>query len=126
MKNTLTIAAISGMLAVILGAFGAHILKGMISHEMLEVYKTGIQYHFYHTFALLAVGILMYFNSSKALKWSADLFTTGIILFSGSLYVMAITGIKLVGIITPFGGVLWIIAWILLAVHFTKSLPPKK
>ena len=125
MKNTLTIAAISGMLAVILGAFGAHILKGMISPEMLEVYKTGIQYHFYHTFALLAVGILMYFNSSKALKWSALLFTTGIILFSGSLYALAISGIKLLGIITPFGGMIWIVAWILLAVHCTRIIQLK-
>ena len=122
MKNTLVIAAISGMLAVMLGAFGAHILKNIISDEMLEVYKTGIQYQFYHTFALLVVGILMKFNSSKVLKWSSYFFIVGIILFSGSLYVMAITGIKLVGIITPFGGVLWIIAWILLVVHCTKFI----
>jgi len=125
MKNTLTIAAISGMLAVMLGAFGAHVLKNMISPEMLEVYKTGNQYQFYHTFALLAVGILMKFGSSKALKWSAYLFATGIILFSGSLYFLAISGIKILGIITPFGGVIWIAAWILLAIHCTKSITPK-
>lgn len=126
MKNTLVIAAVSGMLAVMLGAFGAHVLKNMISTEMLEVYKTGNQYHFYHTFALLTVGILMKFSSSKALNWSAYLFATGIVLFSGSLYVMAISGIKALGIITPFGGVIWIAGWILLAVHCTKSIPSKK
>jgi uncharacterized membrane protein YgdD (TMEM256/DUF423 family) len=120
MKRTLAIAAVSGMTAVMLGAFGAHGLKKVISPEMLEVFKTGVQYQFYHTFALLAVGILMYFGESKALKWSANLFLIGILLFSGSLYILAITGIKPLGIITPFGGVAFIIGWILLAVHAYK------
>ena len=120
MKSILTIAAISGLLAVVLGAFGAHALKKMISPEMLEVYKTGVQYQFYHTFALLAVGILMHFNTSKALQWSGYLFVVGILLFSGSLYVMTITGIKALGIITPFGGTVWIAAWFLLMIHCRK------
>ncbi|HZK67986.1 MAG TPA: DUF423 domain-containing protein [Paludibacter sp.] len=120
MKSILTIAAISGLLAVALGAFGAHALKKMISPEMLEVYKTGVQYQFYHTFALLAVGVLMQFNTSKSLKWSGYLFVVGILLFSGSLYVMTITGIKGLGIITPFGGTVWIAAWFLLMVHCRK------
>jgi len=120
MKSILTIAAISGLLAVVLGAFGAHALKKMISPEMLEVYKTGVQYQFYHTFALLAVGILMHFNTSKALQWSGYLFVVGILLFSGSLYVMTITGIKALGIITPFGGTVWIAAWFLLMIHCSK------
>jgi uncharacterized membrane protein YgdD (TMEM256/DUF423 family) len=120
MKSILTIAAISGLLAVVLGAFGAHALKKMISPEMLEVYKTGVQYQFYHTFALLAVGVLMHFNTSKALKWSGYLFVVGILLFSGSLYVMTITGIKALGIITPFGGTVWIAAWFLSMVHCRK------
>ena len=120
MKSILTIAAISGLLAVVLGAFGAHALKKMISPEKREVYKTGVQYQFYHTFALLAVGILMHFNTSKALQWSGYLFVVGILLFSGSLYVMTITGIKALGIITPFGGTVWIAAWFLLMVHCRK------
>jgi len=119
MKKVLTIAAISGMTAVMLGAFGAHGLK-LISPEMLEVYKTGIQYQFYHTFALLAVGILMHINPSKSLKWSANLFMIGMVLFSGSLYVLAISGIKILGIITPFGGVAFIAGWGLLAKHCWK------
>ena len=125
MKQTLSLAALSGMLAVALGAFGAHVLKGIISFEMLEVYKTGVQYQFYHTFALLAVGVLMYFNPSKVLKWSAYLFLAGIVLFSGSLYVLAISGIKAVGIITPFGGIVWIVAWMLLIIHCQKYLSSK-
>ena len=120
MKKIIAIAAISGMLSVMLGAFGAHGLKKIISPDMLEIFKTGVQYQFYHTFALLAVGILMYFGESKSLKWSAKLFLIGILLFSGSLYLLAITNIKLLGIITPFGGIAFIIAWILLAVHAYK------
>ncbi|HZK93472.1 MAG TPA: DUF423 domain-containing protein [Prolixibacteraceae bacterium] len=125
MKTVLSVAAISGLLAVALGAFGAHGLKAIISSEMLEVYKTGVQYQFYHTFALLAVGILMNFNQSNALKWSATLFMIGIILFSGSLYVLAISGVKGFGIITPFGGITWIAAWILLFVHCRKLTSSK-
>jgi uncharacterized membrane protein YgdD (TMEM256/DUF423 family) len=117
MKRTLTIAAVCGMTAVMLGAFGAHALKKVISPEMLEVFKTGVQYQFYHTFALLAVGILIHFGESKALKWSASLFLTGILLFSGSLYALTLTNIKMLGVITPFGGVAFIAGWVLLVVH---------
>ena len=117
MKKILTIAAVSGMTAVMLGAFGAHGLKKVISPEMLEVYKTGVQYQFYQTFALLAVGILMHLSPSKALKWSANLFVIGILLFSGSLYALAVTDIKILGAITPFGGVTFIAGWVLLIAH---------
>ena len=125
MKSILIVAAISGLLAVILGAFGAHALKGEWNPEMLDVYKTGNQYQFYHTFALLAVGILMNFNRSKALMWSAYLFITGLILFSGSLYILSMSGIKALGMITPFGGTAWIVAWILLIVHCSRQVNPK-
>ena len=125
MKAVITTAAISGLLAVILGAFGAHALKGVLSPEMLDTYKTGNQYHFYHTFALLTVGILMHFNQSKMLWWSSYLFTTGLILFSGSLYVMAVSDIKALGMITPLGGIAWIIAWVFLIVHSSKFVPSK-
>jgi uncharacterized membrane protein YgdD (TMEM256/DUF423 family) len=125
MKKILTTAAISGMLAVMLGAFGAHALKNTLTPDMLEVYKTGVQYQFYHTFALLAVGILMHFGSSNALKWSANLFLTGIILFSGSLYVLAISEIKILGVITPFGGMAFIGGWLLLVIHAIKNIPSK-
>jgi len=120
MKTVLKIASISGAVAVILGAFGAHVLKTKISPEFLDAYKTGVQYHFYHTLALLAVGLLMKTQESKSLKWSASLFVAGISLFSGSLYLMALTGIKIFGIITPFGGVAFIAAWLCLFVHISK------
>lgn len=121
MKRILITAAISGALAVMLGAFGAHGLKKVVTPDMLEVFKTGVQYQFYHTFALFLVGIFMYFGKSKALKWAAGLFMCGIVLFSGSLYVLTLTGIKTLGIITPFGGVAFIAGWILLALHFVRN-----
>jgi len=120
MRIFLIIAAISGALAVLLGAFGAHLLKPMITPEMLEVYKTGVQYHFYHTFALLAVGILYLQQPSKILKWSGYLFIAGITIFSGFLYLLAITGIKALGMIVPIGGVTLVAGWICMLVHILK------
>ena len=120
MKLFLTAAAISGALAVLLGAFGAHLLKQMISADMLDVYKTGVQYQFYHTFALLGVGMLMNLNRTKILKWSGYLFIAGIIIFSGFLYLLALTGIKTLGMIVPIGGISFVAGWICLFVHFLR------
>ncbi len=120
MKLFLTAGAISGALAVLLGAFGAHLLKKMIAPDMLEVYQTGIHYQFYHTFALMGVGILMNFKPTKTLKWSGYLFIAGIIIFSGFLYLLAISGIKSLGMIVPIGGLTLVLAWIFLLVHILK------
>ncbi len=120
MKIFLTAGAIFGALAVLLGAFGAHLLKQMISPELLDVYKTGIQYQFYHAFALLGVGILMNFKSSKTLKWSGYLFISGTSVFSGFLYLLALTGIKALGMIVPIGGLMLVAAWICLLIHILK------
>ena len=121
MKLFLAVAAISGALAVLLGAFGAHLLKQVIIPEMLEVYKTGVQYQFYHTFALLAVGILGRQYPSGILKWSGYLFIAGITIFSGFLYLLAITGIKALGMIVPIGGLSLVAAWICLLMHILKT-----
>jgi uncharacterized membrane protein YgdD (TMEM256/DUF423 family) len=121
MRIFLIIAAISGALAVLLGAFGAHLLKKMITPEMLEVYKTGVQYQFYHTLALLAVGILYLQYPSKRLKWSGYLFIAGIVTFSGLLFLLAITGIKALGMMVPVGGLTLVAAWICLVVHILKT-----
>ncbi len=86
-------ASIFLALAVIIGAFGAHGLKSHISAELLQTYKTGVEYHFYHALGLLLLGILAVSKPSKWIKWSAILLSTGIVLFSGSLYLMAVTGI---------------------------------
>ncbi len=120
MRLFLAIAAISGALAVLLGAFGAHLLKHMITPEMLEVFKTAVQYQFYHTFALLAVGILGSQHHSRLLKWSGCLFIAGTAIFSGFLYLLAITGIKALGMIVPIGGLSLVAGWICLLVHILR------
>lgn len=120
MRVFLTAGAISGALAVLLGAFGAHMMKNILSPEMLEVYKTGVLYQFYHTFALLATGLLMKNHPSAALKWSGYLFISGIIIFSGFLYLLAITGVKALGMVVPVGGLALVAAWILMLVHLLR------
>lgn len=110
-------------LAVAIGAFGAHGLKSHISAEMMQVYKTGVEYHFYHALGLLFIGLLSISMPSGLLNWSAILLTIGIILFSGSLYILAVTEIKWLGAITPLGGVSFIVGWILLFVAVWKKIP---
>lgn len=120
MNLFLKAATISGAIAVTLGAIGTHMLKTRISTVMLDSYKTGIQYQFYHTFALLAVGLLLNLNQSKSLIWAGYLFIIGICVFSGVIYVMAITGIRALGIIPAFGGLILISAWICMFNHCLK------
>jgi uncharacterized membrane protein YgdD (TMEM256/DUF423 family) len=116
-KIYLIIAALNGFVAVALGAFGAHALKQKLSTDLLAIYQTGVQYHFYHTFALLAVALLMLQSPlSVALRWSALLFCIGIVIFSGSLYALSITGIRWLGAITPIGGLAFLVGWIMLAI----------
>ena len=115
-KTFLMIAAISGLLAVALGAFGAHGLKARVSADLLTVYHTGVQYHFYHTLALAVVGLLLlHYPQASGLQWSGWLFTAGIVVFSGSLYVLTLTGVRWLGAITPLGGLAFMAGWLLLA-----------
>jgi uncharacterized membrane protein YgdD (TMEM256/DUF423 family) len=93
---------------VAIGAFGAHGLKSHLPEAMLQTYKTGVEYHFYHAIGLLLMGVLSLSIPSGLINWSAVFLTTGIILFSGSLYILAITGIKWFGAITPLGGLSFI------------------
>jgi uncharacterized membrane protein YgdD (TMEM256/DUF423 family) len=110
------IGAIFAFLAVALGAFGAHGLKGHIEPYLLEVYHTGVQYHLAHALGLILVGIIVEIKGINRLyRWSGISMASGIVLFSGSLYLMAITGIRWLGMITPIGGVLFLAAWTLLA-----------
>ena len=116
------IAAISGMLAVILGAFGAHSLKALLTADQLQAYETGVRYQFYHTLALFMTGLLMNGYPSKALNMAAASFIAGICCFSGSLYLLAtrsLIGIEntaLLGPVTPLGGLLFIMGWVFLLV----------
>jgi uncharacterized membrane protein YgdD (TMEM256/DUF423 family) len=102
------------LLAVALGAFGAHALKGRLSAEMLAVWHTGVEYHLFHALGLLAVGLLAtQLPESALLKWSGWLMLAGIAAFSGSLYALALTGERWLGAITPLGGVAFLAAWAL-------------
>jgi uncharacterized membrane protein YgdD (TMEM256/DUF423 family) len=120
-KLFVSLGSINALIAVMLGAFGAHALKSRLSTDMMEIFQTGVQYHFYHALGLLAVGIIAYhLPDSGWLKWAGWLMLAGIIIFSGSLYILSITGIKWLGAITPIGGTAFIISWILLTIAVLK------
>jgi uncharacterized membrane protein YgdD (TMEM256/DUF423 family) len=121
-KLFLILGAVNAMLAVMLGAFGAHGLRGRLSEAMQAVYHTGVQYHFYHALGLILIGILaLHLPASGLLKTAGWLMFAGVVLFSGSLYVLALTQLRWLGMITPVGGVAFIIAWGLLAAAAYKS-----
>jgi len=119
-KTILMTAAILLALAVALGAFGAHGLKAKLSGDMMQVYKTGVEYHFYHALGLLLIGILSFHIPSSYLNLAASLLFAGVVIFSGSLYVLAITGIKWLGAITPLGGLCFIAGWLMLFLAILK------
>ncbi|WP_417761315.1 DUF423 domain-containing protein [Shewanella sp.] len=114
-KGLFMLAAISGFFAVALGAFGAHGLKSVAPPNLIAIFNLGVEYQFYHTFALIAVAFAGHWINSRLLNWAAGFFIAGIALFSGSLYLYAILGVKMLGIVTPFGGVCLLVAWMLLA-----------
>jgi uncharacterized membrane protein YgdD (TMEM256/DUF423 family) len=127
-KGFLKVAAIIGLLSVVLGAFAAHALKGMVSDHSVATFETAVRYQFYHVFALIVVGILYAAFPFKTMLWAGRFFVSGIILFSGSLYALAMVqaaikpGYNWIGAITPFGGVCFIIGWVLLFISlFRKS-----
>lgn len=102
-------------LSVAIGAFGAHMLEGVITADELATYETGVQYHMIHGIAVLIAGILAgALGESRKLFWAGTLFIAGVIIFSGSLYVLSVSGIKWLGAITPIGGVSFIAGWIML------------
>ena len=112
----LLFAAINGFLVVTLGAFGAHALEGRINVVLLDVYHTAVQYQMFHTLAFLAIHLLAReAPNSFAAVMTARLFIAGIVLFSGSLYLLAITSLTWLGMITPVGGVLLLAGWFQLA-----------
>lgn len=124
-KAFLKTAALIGALSVMLGAFAAHGLKQMLSTDNLQVFETAVRYQFYHVFALLAVAILYREFPGNLMKWSGIFFIAGIILFSGSLYLLCYVKynelpLNWLGAITPFGGAAFIAGWVLLFVAIVK------
>ncbi|MBU8905825.1 DUF423 domain-containing protein [Desertibacillus haloalkaliphilus] len=117
------LGSIGAGLAVALGAFGAHGLEGKLTERFMQNFQTGVQYQMYHSLGLLAIGILASKAASTSMfVWAGWLMVVGIILFSGSLYVLSLTGITKLGAITPLGGVAFIAGWVLLAIAAVKSL----
>lgn len=115
------LGAAYGFLAVALGAFGAHALKARLSAEMLAIWRTGVEYHFYHALALLLLGILARQTPSPLLNASGYCFAIGILLFSGSLYALALSEVRILGAVTPFGGLLFLAGWVLLGYAVSKG-----
>ena len=115
-KLFLTLGALNAMLGVMLGAFGAHALKARLGPELLATWQTAVQYHFIHALGLLAVGILLRQTpGARGLEWAGWLMLLGVVLFSGSLYALCLTGMRGLGAVTPLGGAAFIAAWALLA-----------
>src|SRR3954471_2222527 len=115
-KTFLLLAGILGALAVALGAFGAHALEGRLSEALLNTYEVGVRYHFYHVLALLGVvAVINRWPDSGVAVAAGWLFVIGIVIFSGSLYLLAFTGVRWLGAITPIGGVAFIAGWLCLA-----------
>ncbi|TKH43507.1 DUF423 domain-containing protein [Paenibacillus terrae] len=115
-RRWIIVGSIMMLLAVAIGAFGAHIVKTRIDADALAVYETGVKYHMIHAVGLLIIALAAgQWGASARLKWAARLLFMGIILFSGSLYVLSLTGIRVLGAITPLGGVCFIAGWLLLA-----------
>jgi uncharacterized membrane protein YgdD (TMEM256/DUF423 family) len=114
-KTFLLLGALAAFLAVTLGAFGAHGLRGRLTPEMLAVFQTGVQYHMYHALALILVSGIMGRMSGWLIQTAGWCFAAGIVLFSGSLYLLAITGMTSLGVITPIGGLVFLIGWACLA-----------
>ncbi len=110
-RTFLAIGAVNGFLTVAFGAFAAHALKELISPGLLQTFQTGVHYQGIHALALLAVGLLAQQQDSRALNISGWAFATGILLFSGSLYLLAMVDARMLGIVTPFGGAAFLIGW---------------
>lgn len=118
----IALGALNALLAVGLGAFGAHGLKTRVTSDMLAVYHTGVQYHITHALGLALVGVTIHLlSSTPLLRVSGWLMLLGILLFSGSLYLLALTGTRAFGIVTPFGGLAFLAAWLLLALGVLRA-----
>ena len=125
-KIVLLTAAILGGVSVGIGAFGAHALRATLeANGRLETFETAVKYQFYHTLALLAIGILMYHIPDKRLGYAAVAMVGGVFIFSGSLYILCLTDTRWWGAITPFGGVLLMVGWILLVLSIYQNYKPQ-
>lgn len=122
-KIFLFLGSINAFIAVGLGAFGAHGLKAKLSPDMLEIFQTAVKYHLLHALGLILVGLIIHTISSSLLNiWAGWLIFIGIIIFSGSLYALSISGVRAWGAVTPLGGLCFLAGWLLLAIGSFKGL----
>ncbi|KYG90169.1 DUF423 domain-containing protein [Metasolibacillus sp. FSL H7-0170] len=124
MKGSIISGAIHGFLAVALGAFGAHALEDILDDYSTGIWDTAVQYQMFHAGALILIGILMsakIFGEIKQLKIAMICLNLGIVFFSGSLFILALTGIGVLGAVTPIGGVLFLTSWVLIIVATLKK-----
>jgi len=121
-RNTLIAGIIFAGLGVVIGAFGAHGLHNMLSaNGRVDTFETAVRYQFYHAFALIATGILQRTLGNLNVRWAGPCFIGGIFIFSGSLYALCLSGITILGAITPIGGLLFIIGWTILLIGTLRS-----
>jgi uncharacterized membrane protein YgdD (TMEM256/DUF423 family) len=124
-RATLLAGTVFAALAVMIGAFGAHLLKALLEQTgRAETYELAVRYQFYHAFGLLITGIIQKIDASFKLNWVGICFSSGIILFSGSLFTLSLTGIKIFGAVTPIGGVFFIAGWLTMLIGVINT--PKK
>ncbi|WNG19603.1 DUF423 domain-containing protein [Cystobacter fuscus] len=116
MRLWLILGAASAFLSVAAGAFGAHALRTRLPPDMQTIFETGARYHMYHSLGLIAVGLLAHLRPSPLLNGAGWALVVGIVLFSGSLYALALSGVRVLGAITPLGGVGFLVGWVLFAV----------
>jgi len=110
------------LLAVLLGAFGAHALRGVLPADLQAIYQTASHYHFYHALGLLLVGVLgIHWPTSACLRWAGWLLVAGLLLFSGSLYLLSLSGLRWLGAVTPLGGVAFVLAWALVLIAVARQ-----
>lgn len=122
--NWILLAAVNGFLAVAAGAFGAHGLKEVLTADRLDVFEVAARYQMYHALAILLTASLSMRMPAASLNWACILFQLGIVLFSGSLYALSITGVSELGIITPFGGLALLAGWAALAIAAYRTARP--
>ena len=123
MRLYLTLGSILALLAVAAGAFGAHGLKRILSPDLLAVYHTAVDYHMWHALGLLIIGVLLAHQpDSMLLRWAGGTMLAGILVFSGSLYALSLTGLRGLGAITPLGGIAFMAAWALVALQAWRGI----
>ena len=112
-----------GALAVMVGAFGAHALSGMLTAEQLATFEIAVRYQMYHSIALILTGVIRHMLDVPAIRWAGMAFFSGILIFSGSLYFLVLADLRWLGAVTPIGGIAFVMGWLCLAVAYWKAGP---